>query len=155
MELAFRLLHVLSAVIFFGGLIPVHFLYPVALRQSDRGARVGALRVVLLASRVFLSPGSILLLITGFGLAGTAHASLRQPWLLAAVVLYLLAAIPTMAILPRHGRAVLKAAEEAAKNPTAPDPVPAVAANPLAAAVRMFSFIAAWIILGLMVWHSR
>ena len=155
MVLGIRFLHILSAAIFFGGLVPYHFLYPVALRQSDRAVRLGALRVVALVSRVFLSPGSILLLLSGFALSGVLHVSMRQVWLETAVAIYLVASIASMVVLPRHTRALLRAAEEAARNPSAPDPVPTLAAERVPAAVRAVLFYAGMIVLGLMVLHPR
>ncbi len=152
---AIRFVHVLSALFFFGGLLPYVFLYGRALRQPDRPGRLAALRVLSAANRSFMLPGSILSGLTGFALSGAKHVPItRTPWLLASVLLYLLAFLASMMILAPHTRRVLRAVD-VARDPGAETEALTLARDVFPRAVRLLVGLAGIAIAVLMITRPR
>ena len=114
MLFAVRVVHVLSALLFFGGLLPVVCLPGVVRRQTHPAARLAGLKLLGSANRRFMLPGSILSGLSGFALSGLKALSLgAHAWLLASVALWALAMVGGMAVLAPHSRRMVRAAEAA------------------------------------------
>ncbi|MBI5838117.1 MAG: DUF2269 family protein [Candidatus Eisenbacteria bacterium] len=149
----FRIVHVLSALLFFGGLLPVTFLFGMVMRQTDASARLAGLRLLGAANRAFLLPGSILSGLSGFALSGMKPVSIGgTPWLMAAVVLYVIAFVLSMAVLAPHSRRLVQAAAAALKSGSGVE-VDALARRPLPRAARAIVGVAGLAIAVLMTWR--
>lgn len=148
----FQLVHVVSVVMFFGGLLPMTILAPRVLGERNPDARLAGVRLLILLNRGLLMPGSILAGLTGFALAGAAHLPVfRTPWLCASLVMYLVAMVTSMAVLAPHTARLLAAASDAAAHPDRPDTFPELAAAPVPKLMRAVNALLAAGILILMV----
>jgi uncharacterized membrane protein len=149
----FRSLHVISALLFFGGLMPVACLMGGVLRQREPAARLAGLKLLVTANRRFLLPGSILAGLTGFAYSGMKHVPiLSTGWLLASVVAYLVAMVASMAVLAPFTRRVLAAAEAAVNSGSSAE-VDALAALPLQRGARVLVALCGVAVAVLMVWR--
>jgi uncharacterized membrane protein len=149
----FRSLHVISALLFFGGLLPVACLMGGVLRQREPAARLAGLKLLITANRRFLLPGSILAGLTGFACSGMKHVPiLSTGWLLASVALYLVAMVASMAVLAPFTRRLLAAAEAAVKSGSSAE-VDALAAQPLQRWARVLVALCGVAVAVLMVWR--
>jgi uncharacterized membrane protein len=153
MSPVFRALHVISALLFFGGLMPVSCLMGGVLRQRDPAARLAGLKLLVTANRRFLMPGSILAGLTGFAYAGVKHVSVMGTgWLAASVVIYLVAMAASMAVLAPHSRRLLAAAESATRGGSSAE-VDALAALPVQRFARVLVALCGVAVAVLMVWR--
>jgi hypothetical protein len=148
-----RFVHVLSALLFFGGLLPCTCLFGGVLRLREPAARLAGLRLLSSANRRFMLPGSILSGLSGFAISGMQHVSIgAHPWLMASVVLYLFSFVASMMVLAPHSRRLVAAAEAAMKSGSSAE-LDALAAKPVPRWTRALVGLAGVAIAALMVWR--
>jgi uncharacterized membrane protein len=85
---ALKFVHILSSTVLFGTGLGIAFFMWMAHRTSDARAIAQTARTVVIADAVFTATAVVVQLASGFALAAIAGFSLREPWLLAALVLY-------------------------------------------------------------------
>lgn len=83
-------IHILSSTLLFGTGLGTAFHGWMAYRSRDLAAIAVVSRNVVLADWLFTAPAVIIQPLSGIFLAGRAGFSLATPWLLAAIILYLL-----------------------------------------------------------------
>ncbi len=89
--LALRLVHILSATVLFGtGLGTAYFMWR-ADRCGDLAVITVTARHVVQADWLFTLPAIVVQFVTGLGLTFVAGYGLTEPWILAAILLFLLA----------------------------------------------------------------
>ena len=87
---ALKLLHVLAAVVFVGNITTAVFWKLHADRSGDPRLIAHAVDGLIRSDRLFTGPGAVLLLITGFGVAGIGgYSILGTGWILWSIVLFL------------------------------------------------------------------
>jgi uncharacterized membrane protein len=110
-----RLVHILSATLLFGtGLGSAFYLWR-AHRRGDPPALARVARDVVLADWLFTAPAVTLQLLTGLALTGLAGWRLDQPWIAAALALFILAGacwLPVIRIQMRIRDLAAAAAEQ-------------------------------------------
>jgi uncharacterized membrane protein len=84
-------LHVIGATVLFGTGLGTAFHFWIAQRREDPAAIAAAARSTVLADYVFTLPAAILQPVTGLALALVAGYPLTSTWLVAALLLYVLA----------------------------------------------------------------
>lgn len=95
METAFSILHVVTAVFLVG---PMAILPMVAMRDLRTGN--GAQAATLGRSTFVFSLASLLVIVFGFGLTGMSeYASITTPWVLASLIVYLVALALTLIVV--------------------------------------------------------
>jgi uncharacterized membrane protein len=87
---ALKFIHIVSSAILFGTGLGIAFFMWSAHRTGDPRAIVQTARSVVIADAAFTASAVVVQLVTGVWLAATAGYSLREPWLLAALGLYVL-----------------------------------------------------------------
>jgi uncharacterized membrane protein len=85
---ALKFIHVVSSAVLFGTGLGIAFFMWMAHRTGDARAIVQTARTVVIADAVFTAGAVVVQLATGVALAATAGYSLLEPWLLAALALY-------------------------------------------------------------------
>jgi uncharacterized membrane protein len=150
---AIRFVHVLSALLFFGGLLPCTCLLGGVLRLREPAARLAGLRLLSSANRRFMLPGSILSGLSGFALSGMKPVPIgAHPWLMASVALYLLSFVASMAVLAPHSKRLVAAAEAAVQSGASAE-LDGLAAKPVPRWTRVGVGLAGVAIGVLMVWR--
>jgi uncharacterized membrane protein len=110
-------LHVIGATILFGTGLGTAFHFWIAQRREDAAAIAAAARSTVLADYVFTLPAAILQPVTGVALALVAGYPLTSTWLVAALLLYVLAGacwIPVVFIQLRLRNLAEKSVRDAA-----------------------------------------
>ncbi len=87
---ALKLLHIVSSAVLFGTGLGIAFFMWMAHRSGDARAIAQTARTVVIADAVFTASAVVVQLATGLALAWLAGVSLREPWLVAALALYVL-----------------------------------------------------------------
>jgi uncharacterized membrane protein len=85
---ALKFVHIVSSAVLFGTGLGIAFFMWMAHRTGDARAVVQTARTVVIADAVFTAGAVVVQLATGIALAATAGYSLREPWLVAALALY-------------------------------------------------------------------
>src|ERR1700730_1505496 len=83
-----KLLHIVSSAVLFGTGLGIAFFMWMAHRTGDARAIAQTARTVVIADAVFTAGAVVVQLATGVALAATAGYALLEPWLLAALALY-------------------------------------------------------------------
>lgn len=90
--LLLKLVHILSATLLFGTGLGSAFYMWRAHRSNDTAAIAMVARNVVLADWIFTTPAVVLQPLTGFAMMWLAGYSWHAPWILGALLLYLVAA---------------------------------------------------------------
>lgn len=83
-----KLIHVLSATVLFGTGLGSAFFLRKTYRSGDVDGLVTVTRQVVLVDRLFIAPAVVLQLLTGAWLVLLTGHSITEPWILAALGLY-------------------------------------------------------------------
>ena len=83
-----KFIHIVSSAVLFGTGLGIAFFMWMAHRTGDARAIAQTARTVVIADAVFTASAVVVQLATGLGLAAIAGFSLREPWLVAALALY-------------------------------------------------------------------
>ncbi|HLH86953.1 MAG TPA: DUF2269 domain-containing protein [Xanthobacteraceae bacterium] len=86
--LALKFIHIVSSAVLFGTGLGIAFFMWMAHRSGDARAIAHTVRTVVTADAVFTATAAVVQLTTGVALAALAGFSLRESWLVAALVLY-------------------------------------------------------------------
>jgi uncharacterized membrane protein len=84
-----KLVHVIGACVLFGTGLGIAFFLWMAHRTADPGTVASTARIVVIADAVFTAAAVILQPLTGTALAHVMGYSLREPWIVASIGLYL------------------------------------------------------------------
>jgi uncharacterized membrane protein len=84
-----KLAHVVGACVLFGTGLGIAFFMLMAHRTADPATVAATARIVVIADTVFTATAVILQPLTGAALAALMGYSLREPWIVASFVLYL------------------------------------------------------------------
>jgi uncharacterized membrane protein len=96
-----KLVHVLGACILFGTGLGIAFFMWMANRKGDVAVIAGTARIVVIADAVFTAVAVVAQPSTGAALASVTGVSLRSPWIVASLALYLIVGscwLPVVAI---------------------------------------------------------
>jgi len=93
MYLALKVIHIISATLFFGAGLASAFLKWRADREGDLKLMVFAHRHIVLADWCFTVPSGIVLPLTGYLMIREAGYPPTTPWLVAGMILFLIAGI--------------------------------------------------------------
>jgi uncharacterized membrane protein len=85
---ALKFVHIVSSTVLFGTGLGIAFFMWMAHRTGDPRAVAQTARTVVIADAVFTATAVAVQLASGLALARLAGFSLREPWLLAAIALY-------------------------------------------------------------------
>lgn len=88
--LTLKTLHVIGVVFFLGNVITAIF-WKAHGDRGDLRARAQALEGIILADRLFTSPGVLVILATGVALALVGHHPFLAPWIAGSIALFALA----------------------------------------------------------------
>ena len=89
MYLVFKLVHILSVVMFLGNITTGLFWHAHAARTRDPKLLFHAMDGIIRSDRWFTLPGVVLIIVTGFGAAGLGgYPVLRTPWIAASIALF-------------------------------------------------------------------
>jgi uncharacterized membrane protein len=83
-----KFIHIVSSAVLFGTGLGIAFFMWMAHRSGDARAIAQTARTVVVADAVFTATAVVVQLATGVALARVAGFSLREPWLVAALALY-------------------------------------------------------------------
>jgi uncharacterized membrane protein len=147
---ALKLVHIVSSAVLFGTGLGIAFFMWMAHRSGDPRAIAQTARTVVIADAVFTASAVVVQLATGVALAWLAGFSLREPWLVAALALYVFIGacwLPVVWIQLRLRDLARKAAD-------ANSPLPARYHRLFAVWFRLGwpAFIGVLVIFALMVW---
>lgn len=120
LELALRLVHVLSAAVLFGTGAGIAFFMLRAHLSRDPATVAAVARIVVLADWVFTATAVVVQPLSGIALARLAGWSLAEPWLLLSYALYVLVGacwLPVVAMQLRLRRLAEQAVAEGAPLP--------------------------------------
>ncbi len=84
-----KLAHVIGACVLFGTGLGIAFFMLMAHRTADPATVVATARIVVVADKLFTATAVILQPLTGAALAAVMGYSLREPWIVASFLLYL------------------------------------------------------------------
>src|SRR5579872_797992 len=87
---ALKLTHVIGACVLFGTGLGIAFFMWMAHRTADAAVIAATARIVIVADAVFTAAAVAAQPLTGAGLAHVMGYSLLEPWIVAALALYLL-----------------------------------------------------------------
>src|SRR5580692_813551 len=90
LQVLLELVHVLGACVLFGTGLGIAFFMWMAHRTADPATIAATARIVVIADAVFTAGAVILQPLTGAALAHVFGYSLRAPWIVASLGLYLL-----------------------------------------------------------------
>jgi len=119
--LALRYLHVFGAVVLFGTGIGIAFFMLMAHRSGDVSHIFRTARVVVLADFVFTATAIVVQPITGIALAHISGYALTEHWIVASVVLYLVAGAFWLPVVWMQRRMRDLAGDAVARNVPLPD----------------------------------
>jgi uncharacterized membrane protein len=89
MYLVFKLVHILSVVMFLGNITTGLFWHAHAARTRDPRLLFHTMDGIIRSDRWFTLPGVLLIIVTGFGAAGLGdYPVLRTPWIAASIALF-------------------------------------------------------------------
>ncbi len=84
-----KLAHVIGACVLFGTGLGIAFFMLMAHRTADPATVASTARIVVVADTLFTATAVVLQPLTGAALAALMGYSLREPWIVASLVLYL------------------------------------------------------------------
>jgi uncharacterized membrane protein len=111
--LLMKTLHVLAVVVFLGNIIIGAFWKLRADRSGDPRIVAHTMTALISADRWFTMPAAILLVVFGFGAAGTGRLSLGSPWITWSIVLIAISGLVFMVKLAPLQRKLLAVARAA------------------------------------------
>lgn len=121
-DLLLKLVHLLGAAILFGTGLGIAFFMWMAHRTRDAAIVAAVARIVVIADFIFTASAVIVQPVSGVALAWRSGYSLWEPWIVAALVLYVLVGLcwlPVVGLQIRLRNLARRAADVGAALPTA------------------------------------
>ena len=89
MTLWFKLFHIVAVIAFMGNIVTGLFWHAHAARTKDAKILAHTMDGIIRSDRIFTNPGAILIVLMGFGAAGTGHYPiLHTGWILWTIILF-------------------------------------------------------------------